>query len=254
MFTTKSEGSMETYGASKQSVDAFYQRDHEVNFIDRAYALAPDRVSSGLAAELARLYYDLRESHTVLEIGCGTGRILERIAPLVRSVTGIDFVPFYIRIAAERLAHEQNAILQVADATCLSFENNAFDLVICMQNTLGGMDESAQVQALQEAHRVLSPNGLMIVSSYAECSLEARLEWYAILLQHGLMGRIDAEKSNKHIVVTEDGFASRCFTEDQLKGLFRGVGFTCLSIESVGGLYHYCRLAKGWKAPEALEL
>jgi 2-polyprenyl-3-methyl-5-hydroxy-6-metoxy-1,4-benzoquinol methylase len=68
---------------------------------------------------------------SVLDAGCGEGETLERLAGLLpASVTGIDLNPDSVEFAARRIP---DGSFSVADLTALPFEDDSFDLVLCLE-------------------------------------------------------------------------------------------------------------------------
>jgi 2-polyprenyl-3-methyl-5-hydroxy-6-metoxy-1,4-benzoquinol methylase len=68
---------------------------------------------------------------TVLDAGCGEGETLERLGGLLSgSVTGIDLNPESVEFTAKRIP---SGGFQVADITDLPFEDDSFDLVLCLE-------------------------------------------------------------------------------------------------------------------------
>lgn len=102
----------------------------------------------------------------LLDIGTGTGRILELLAGGAESATGVDRSPEMLRIARGKLAAagNQKADLLQADMRALPFADAAFDTVT-MHHVLHFADNPAAV--LAEAARVVAPGGRLIVADYA---------------------------------------------------------------------------------------
>jgi ArsR family transcriptional regulator len=102
----------------------------------------------------------------LLDIGTGTGRVLELLAGSADSATGVDRSPEMLRIARGKLAAagNQKADLLQADMRALPFADGAFDTVT-MHHVLHFADNPAA--ALAEAARVVAPGGRLIVADYA---------------------------------------------------------------------------------------
>lgn len=102
----------------------------------------------------------------LLDIGTGTGRVLELLAPCAKTATGIDRSPEMLRLARGKLASvgNQAADLKQADMQDLPFDDASFDTVT-MQHVLHFADDPAAI--LLEADRVLAPGGKLLVSDYA---------------------------------------------------------------------------------------
>lgn len=99
----------------------------------------------------------------ILEIGCGTGRILGRTAAAGAPAIGAD-------ISHGMLVHAARRGLPVvqADATALPFADHSFDLV-CSFKVLAHVAEVAS--AMAEIDRVLAPGGHAILEFYNPRSL-----------------------------------------------------------------------------------
>jgi ArsR family transcriptional regulator len=115
---------------------------------------------------------------SMLDIGAGTGRMLELFAPLCERALGIDLSPAMLAVARANLerAGITNARVRVGDAMNLPVVRESFDLVVIHQ-VLHVLDEPAH--AIAEAARALSPGGLLLVADFAPHQLEALRESHA---------------------------------------------------------------------------
>src|SRR5262245_12922258 len=98
---------------------------------------------------------------TILDAGCGTGGLIRRLGS--RRVgwkwTGVDFSPLALELARERCG--VTADLREGSVTALPFENSVFDAVVSADVLYHLDDDSA---ALREFHRVLRPEGVLVVN------------------------------------------------------------------------------------------
>ena len=99
----------------------------------------------------------------VLEVGCGTGLLLERVAESSREAVGVDLSPGMLQHARER-----GLSVQEANCTALPFADGEFDVAYSFK-VLAHVD--AIELALQEMARVVRPGGHVIIDVYNRHSL-----------------------------------------------------------------------------------
>lgn len=99
----------------------------------------------------------------VLELGCGTGLILERVAPMARTAKGIDLSEGMIAKARER-----GLDVQVGSVTQLPYPDASFDCVYSFK-VLAHVPDLGK--AIAEAKRVTRPGGVMVLELYNPMSL-----------------------------------------------------------------------------------
>jgi SAM-dependent methyltransferase len=102
-----------------------------------------------------------------LDIGTGTGRLLELVAPQAERALGVDMSRDMLALARARLAERglaDRAAVRQADMYRLPFADASFDAV-AMQMVLHYAEEPAA--ALAEAARVLRPGGTLLVADLA---------------------------------------------------------------------------------------
>lgn len=107
------------------------------------------------AAELVRR---VGEGKEVLEVGCGTGLVLERVASFARRAEGVDLSPGMLAKARAR-----GLTVQEASATDLPFEDASFDVAYSFK-VLAHVPEIDR--ALAEMARVVRPGGYLVYDFY----------------------------------------------------------------------------------------
>lgn len=108
------------------------------------------------------LFFELLELNKidkVLEIGCGTGRLSLKVAPKVRSFTGIDISEKTIEKAKEHLRFD-NISLICADFLEYIF-NEKYDLVF---SSLTFMHIKEKSEAITKISNLLNENGRVVLS------------------------------------------------------------------------------------------
>jgi SAM-dependent methyltransferase len=108
-----------------------------------------------------------RAAGPLLELGCGTGRLLLPLARAGYTVTGIDSSPAMLALARERLAGEAVAVQQrvtLFEADMTAFElPGRFALAIISYNTFMHLSPAQKTAALQHIHRHLLPGGRLFM-------------------------------------------------------------------------------------------
>lgn len=119
-----------------------------------------------------------RPFQSMLDLGTGTGRLLEILSPLYRRGVGIDMSREMLAIARANLdkAGVQNAQVRQGDIYAPPVERDAFDLVTIHQ-VLHYLDDPQA--AIREAARMLRPSGRLIVVDFAQHGLEFLREAHA---------------------------------------------------------------------------
>ena len=128
---------------------------------------APDRA---VEAALLKLV-GKRPFQAMLDLGTGTGRLLEIFAPLYRRGVGIDMSREMLTVARANLdkAGIFNAQVRQGDIFAPPVERDAFDLVTIHQ-VLHYLDDPAR--AVHEAAKLLRPSGRLVIVDFAPHALE----------------------------------------------------------------------------------
>jgi ArsR family transcriptional regulator len=119
-----------------------------------------------------------RPFQSMLDLGTGTGRLLEILAPLYRRGIGIDMSREMLTVARSNLdrAGVHNAQVRQGDIYAPPVERDAFDLVTVHQ-VLHYLDDPQA--AIREAARTMRPGGRLIIVDFAAHSLEFLREEHA---------------------------------------------------------------------------
>jgi ubiquinone/menaquinone biosynthesis C-methylase UbiE len=108
----------------------------------------------------------IKPFQSVLDLGTGTGRMLEVLAPKAERAVGLDVSPAMLGIARVNLdaAGLRQVQLRQGDAYAVPPDLNGFDLVILHQ-VLHYLDDPAR--AVREAARALRPGGRLLIVDFA---------------------------------------------------------------------------------------
>ncbi len=146
---------------------------------------------------------DLRAGDRLLDVGCGTGALLDRISRR-RSAAflyGIDPSAGMLRRARQRLGDRAHLIQ--GDAAALPFVDGNFGTVVSTSSLRYWPDPSA---GFQEIARVLQPGGRLLL-----------LDWCGDAVRHRLLGWW----------LTRTGrVRGRIYRQDELKELLAAAGFS----------------------------
>ncbi len=193
----------------------------------RCYELAPPRIRQYLDAEIRFAAEQLRGSGRTLELGCGYGRVLREIAPVVPRLVGCDISEDSLLLARKFTPRRSHVDLVRANAGRLPFPSAAFDAVFCLQNGISafGVDRRALVS---EAIRVTCPGGRVLFSSYSPGVWGDRLAWFRLQADAGLLGPIDETKTRDGTIVCTDGFRATTVGWGEFTELFEALGRTAV--------------------------
>ena len=142
-----------SHGATRAYYDEFsksYEQHRRPNDGNGYHALVDD-----LEVELCARYGTGRD---LLECGCGTGLILERLAEFGRRAAGIDLSPGMLELARAR-----GLEVKEGSVTALPFADASFD-VTCSFKVLAHVPDIGK--ALSEMARVTRPGGVVLAEFY----------------------------------------------------------------------------------------
>ena len=131
-----------------------------------AYLASASHAQGGDLDQLVA-FLDPQPDEVLLDLGCGVGHTLRRVAPLVRAAIGADATAGMLEGARTLMARERisNVTLVVTTAESLPFLDATFDGVVCRLAAHHFADVS---RAFAEVARVLRPGGRFVLSdSYA---------------------------------------------------------------------------------------
>ena len=139
----------------------------------RALHVAEGEVERAMHAALGE-----RRVDSFLDLGTGTGRLLELFSPIYRRGIGIDASADMLAVARANLdrAGVTNAQVRLGDIYNLPFPRDSFD-VITVHQVMHYLEDPER--ALAEAARVLRPSGRLLIVDFAPHELEFLRERHA---------------------------------------------------------------------------
>lgn len=200
------------------SANRYYSHKLSAEKLQLCYEIAPPRVKQYLEAEIEFIMKKIKPSDMVLELGCGYGRVLEKLSSKAKTVIGIDTSYTSLLLAQEILSNNPQCYLLAMDAVKLGFTDRLFDKVFCIQNGISafGVD---QRKLIEETMRVTCSGGKVFFSSYSDRFWKDRLQWFRIQSEHKLIGEIDEEATGHGVIVCKDGFRATTVSPDDFLSL-----------------------------------
>ncbi len=153
---------------SKQMLSYHLNTDIDVSsrrgeFIDRSVAWISSQFS-------------VKQGTRVADFGCGPGLYATRLAKLGATVTGIDFSMNSIEYARKVAAGEGMSI-QYTHQNYLEFETEErFDLIQMIMCDFCALSPTQRQQMLDKFHRVLQPDGAILLDVYSLNAFDQREE------------------------------------------------------------------------------
>jgi len=184
-------------------------------FVGRLFAWLMNSSHSALT-DWALTHFRVDRHANVLDVGCGGGRTIQKLAEITTSVYGIDYAAG--SVAASR-AHNKGLIaegrvqVELASVSRLPFANDFFELVTAVETQYYWPDV---VNDMREVLRVLKPGGRFIV--VAESYKGGRYDW--------LLGPVMRLIGSHRLSV------------DDHRALFQSAGYTEIEL--------FEELGKGW--------
>jgi SAM-dependent methyltransferase len=139
------------------------------------FASAFSETRSSAQTRLDRIVAYIGDAGKVLDIGCGNGRLAERLEHEGKRLAyvGVDASPELIAIASARKPPLRNTLAEffIADITqpswSLPFANQSFDLAVALAVLHHVPSFDLRVAALRDIHALLKPDSRLILSNWA---------------------------------------------------------------------------------------
>ncbi len=219
---------------------SYYSEKLSGERLRKCYEIAPARVQRYLEAEIVFVAGKLRPTDTVLELGCGYGRVALRLAQVAARVVGIDTSSASLALARRIAGPEPRCEFLRMNASALTFEDEAFDAVVCVQNGICAFAVDPE-NLVRQALRVVRPGGMALFSTYAAGFWSERLRWFETQAAAGLLGEIDYERTRDGTVVCKDGFRAGTFSPEAFRLLASRIHTEC-TITTVDESSVFCEI------------
>ena len=154
-------------------------------------------------------YLNPKKDERILDAGCGTGHMTERIAPLCKSIFGIDYSPISVKIFNKKGIGEA----RVHNLT-KPIDMEKFDKVVSCQVIQHIPTRELKIKALKNIKEVLKSKGIFVCELQDWTSLKRRLQ--------RIKTRIGGGKTLKE---ETNGFYVYRFSPREFVGLLKEAGF-----------------------------
>ncbi|MFC1682472.1 class I SAM-dependent methyltransferase [Nanoarchaeota archaeon] len=184
----------------------------------------PEKFQKFLKEEIEIVKQFVKTSDKVLDIGCGAGRAIVDISPLVSKYVGIDIDEHYLsqaKVLADKFDNSEVIKLDVENLSD-KFNENEFDKTFCLFNTLGSFKDYQK--ALKEIYHVTKNK--FYFSVVAKGTKKIRQEYYNMI---GVKVRFDDEETSYSSAWGE----VKAFNEKEIRNFCKEVGFKIEKIDLI---------------------
>jgi ubiquinone/menaquinone biosynthesis C-methylase UbiE len=145
--------------------DEIKARDEQVTEYDNMVQLA---MFSLIELPITFFFLKPRQVNTVLEAGCGTGRMTKHLSGLSGHLVSVDFSFESLRVNRGKLVQQgvENVDLIQADLCHLPFKDEVFDRVLSSQVLEHVPGEKARQQAVDQIARCAREGATVVISAY----------------------------------------------------------------------------------------
>ncbi len=176
----------------------------------------------------------------LIDLGCGTGRLLLALARRGYRVLGVDLSPEMLAVAREKsaVAGLPVDLLRANLAELDAVAGDSFDYAACLFSTLGMVaGAEARRRVLMHAFRVLRPGGRFVLhvhNRWFNALDPSGRRWLLGNLLASAVGRAAAGDREMPVHQGVAGLTLHLFTRGEAARLLRGAGFRVVEVEAVG--------------------
>jgi SAM-dependent methyltransferase len=176
----------------------------------------------------------------LLDLGCGTGRLLVAAGQRGWPVVGVDLSADMLAVARDkaRVANVPVELLQANLADLDMLADGSFDLVACLFSTLGMViGQEIRQRVLQHSFRVLRPGGRFILHVHNRWFHLGDRQGRRWLLRDVIRGWLKRRDAGDRVMPPHQGIAGltlHLFSRREVQTLLQKVGFRILEVQPIG--------------------
>ncbi|HMF16058.1 MAG TPA: methyltransferase domain-containing protein [Gemmataceae bacterium] len=175
----------------------------------------------------------------LLDLGCGTGRILIPFAQRGFWTVGVDLSTEMLKVAGEKAAAAgvviQRVCANLVDLAGLS--DGAFDHAACLFSTLGMvMGSASRRRVLEHVFRLLRPGGKFVLHVHNRWFNFWNRDTRRWLIKDCIRSLVGGSSAGDHVMPTHQGIAGltlHLFTRREIVRLLRSVGFGIAEVKPI---------------------
>jgi ubiquinone/menaquinone biosynthesis C-methylase UbiE len=147
---------------------------------------------------------DLPEHSRILELGCGSGKLLRALAGRPYGIVALDFSKHACRLARNAAAGSENVDVIAADVRSIPARDTSFDAVLACHVAGHVLQEDRELLA-GECARVLRPGGRLSFTGFSTADFRAG----------------EGTEVEKNTYLRKNGILTHFFSEQEVQNLFR---------------------------------
>ena len=179
----------------------------------------------------------LKNSDSILDVGCGTGRLIPTLAKLVKKYVGVEINDEYLKIARQVSRKFKNTKTIKLNAENLSrkFNEDQFDKTIACWNTIGCLKNDKK--SIKEISKVTKNKFFFTI--LPKGTLEKRIDYY-----NKLSIKYDIVDREKEIIKSKEWGLVRAYSKQDIKNLIQHTSFKIEKIKLINNIAFAVYLTK----------
>lgn len=169
----------------------------------------------------------VKAGDSILDLGCGNGRLAELFVDKDISYLGLDQSEELIKIAREKFKDYKNIKFEMGDVTYLALPSKSFDVIFMLAVLHHLPSRDLRLAVLKEANKLLSSGGRMVISNWNIFRIRkyrSRMMDFRYKLSRGVWSIKDAFIPWKPIGKMSQRYV-HSFTKGEMRRLLHEVGF-----------------------------